>query len=155
MNKGFKISFWILCGLACVLIASMCLIGLFSYFTHNFKKTQDGYFAKVEYSIEGYITDKQIVGGPYCLIELEPTKFEIMKNEIHSSDDYVGVFASDTSKVFIIAPLPENFSSSSLDRIEINTHNRQCVFNDTSVSTLRTASLYKHKLPNSNGYIPF
>ena len=154
MNKGFKISFWILCGLACVLTGLICLVGVFSYFIQNFKIEQDGYFAKVEYSIEGHITDKQIVGGPYCLIELEPTKFEIMKNEIHSSDDYVGVFALDTSKVFIIAPLPENFSSS-LDRIEINTHNRQFVFNDTSVSTLRTASLYKHKLPNSNGYIPF
>ena len=154
MKKGIKMLLWILCGLACVLTGLICLVGVFSYFTQNFKKEQDGYFAKVEYSIEGYVIDKQIVGGPYCLIELEPTKFEIMKNEIRSSDDYVGVFASDTSKVFIIAPLPENFSSS-LDRIEINTHNRQFVFNDTSVSTLRTASLYKHKLPNGNGYIPF
>lgn len=154
MKKGIKMSLWILCGLACVLTGLICLVGVFSYFTQNFKKEQDGYFAKVEYSIEGYVMDKQIVGGPYCLIELEPTKFEIMKNEIRSSDDYVGAFALDTSKVFIIAPLPENFSSS-LDRIEINTHNRQFVFNDTSVSTLRTASLYKHKLPNGNGYIPF
>lgn len=66
MNKGFKISFWILCGLACVLIASMCLIGLFSYFTHNFKKTQDGYFAKVEYSIEGHMTDNSYLMTRLC-----------------------------------------------------------------------------------------
>ena len=154
MKKVIKMSLWILCGLACFLSGLICLVGIFSYFTHGYKNGQDNYFARVEYYIEGNVINWQEVGGPYCLIELAPTGFEMKRNEIHSSDDYVGVFASDTSKVFIIAPLPENFSSS-LDRIEINTHNRQFVFNDTSVSTLRTASLYKHKLPNSNGYIPF
>lgn len=154
MKKSIKISLWILGGLTCVLFTLICLVGLFSYFTENYKESQTDYFSRVEYCIEGNVTDWQEVGGAYCLIELVPTRFEMEKNNIHSSDDYVGAFVSDTSKVFIIAPLPENFSSS-LDRIEINTHNRQFVFNDTSVSTLRTASLYRHKLPNSNGYIPF
>lgn len=154
MNKVIKMSLWILGGLACIVVALICLVGLFSYFTKNYKESQTDYFARVEYYIEGNVIDWQEVGGPYCLIELAPTGFKIIRNDVRSSDDYVGVYATDTSKVFIIAPLPENFSSS-LDRIEINTHNRQFVFNDTSVSTLRTASLYKHKLPNSNGYIPF
>ena len=154
MKKVIKMSLWIQCSLACFLSGLICLVGLFSYFTKNYKESQTDYFSRVEYCIEGNVIDWQEVGGTYCLIELVPTIFEMEENNIHSSDDYVGVFASDTSKVFIIAPLPENFSSS-LDRIEINTHNRQFVFNDTSVSTLRTASLYKHKLPNSNGYIPF
>lgn len=154
MRRSTKISLWILGGLAGVLIASICLVGLFMYFILDYKDGQDDYFAKVEYYIEGNVIDKQRVGGPYCLIELEPTGFEIRKNKIHLSDDYVGVFASDTSKVFIIAPLPENFSSS-LERIELNTYNRQFIFNDTSVSALRTASLYKYKLPDGNNYIPF
>jgi len=78
----------------------------------------------------------------------------ILRNEIRSSDDYVGVYATDTSKVFIIAPLPENFSSA-LERIELNSRDRQFVFNYTSVSVLRTAALYKYKLPLSNNYTPF
>ena len=141
-------------GLTCILIASICLVGLFSYVTQDFKKVQNSYFAKVEYFIEGNVIGWQEVGGPYCLIEIMPTKFEMNKNEIHTSDDYVGVFASDTSKVFVIAPLPENFSSS-LERIKLNTYNRQFVFNDTAKSTLRTATLYKYKLPNGSNYIPF
>lgn len=154
MKKGIKISLWILCGLASIVIALICLVGLFSNFTQNYKNGQDNYFARVEYSIEGNVINCQEVGGPYCLIELEPTRFEIMKNDVHSSDDYVGVYATDTSKVFIIAPLPENFSST-LERIKLNTHDRQFVFNDTSVSILRTADLYKHKLPHGSNYTPF
>lgn len=58
MKKSIKMSLLILCGLACVLTVLICLVGVFSYFIQNFKKEQDGYFAKVEYSIEGYIIDK-------------------------------------------------------------------------------------------------
>lgn len=154
MKKGIKISLWILGGLACLVIALICLVGLFSYFTQDYKNGQDNYFTRVEYYIEGNVINRQEVGGSYCLIELAPTSFEIMRNDVHSSDDYVGVYTSDTSKVFIIAPLPENFSSS-LKRIELNTRNRQFVFNDTSMSVLRTASIYKHKLPHGSNYIPF
>lgn len=154
MNKGIKISFWILGGLTCILIASICLVGLFSYVTQDFKKVQNSYFAKVEYFIEGNVIGWHEVGGPYYLIELEPTRFELRKNEINPSDDYVGVFTADTSKVFIIAPLPSNFSST-LERIKFNTHNRQFIFNDTTQSTLRTATLYKYKLPNGSNYTPF
>ena len=154
MKKGIKISFWILGGLVCISIASICLVGLFSYFAQDFKKVQNNYFAKVEYIIEGNVIDWQEVGGPYYLIELEPTRFDLRKNEINPSDDYVGVFTADTSKVFIIAPVPSNFSST-LDRIKFNTHNRQFIFNDTTQSTLRTATLYKYKLPNGSNYIPF
>ena len=132
MKKGIKISLWILGGLACILIALICLVGIFSYFTQDYKNSQDNYFARVEYYIEGNVINLQEVGGPYCLIEIVPTRFEILRNEIRSSDDYVGVYATDTSKVFIIAPLPENFSS-----------------------VLRTAALYKYKLPLSNNYTPF
>lgn len=154
MKKGIKISLWILGGLACIVIALICLVGLFSYFTQNYKNNHDNYFAKVEYYVEGNVINRQEVGGPYCLIALAPTRFEIMRNDVRSSDDYVGVYATDTSKVFIIAPLPENFSST-LERIKLNIHDRQFVFNDSSVSVLRTAALYKHKLPHGNNYIPF
>lgn len=154
MKKGIKISLWILGGLACILIALICLVGIVSYFTQDYKNSQDNYFARVEYYIEGNVINLQEVGGPYCLIEIVPTRFEILRNEIRSSDDYVGVYATDTSKVFIIAPLPENFSSA-LERIELNSRDRQFVFNYTSVSVLRTAALYKHKLPLSNNYTPF
>lgn len=154
MKKGIKISLWILGGLASIMIALICLVGLFSYFTQNYKNGQDNYFARVEYYIEGNVINRQEVGGPYCLIELAPTRFEIMKNDVRSSDDYVGVYATDTSKVFIIAPLPENFSSA-LERIKLNTNDRQLVFNDSSVSALRTAALYKHKLPYGSNYTPF
>ena len=111
MKKGIKISLWILDGLACIVVALICLVGIFSYFTHGYKNGQDNYFARVEYYIEGNVINWQEVGGPYCLIELAPTGFEIIRNDVRSSDDYVGVYATDTSKVFIIAPLPENFSS--------------------------------------------
>ena len=154
MKKGIKISLWILGVVASVVIALICLVGLFSYFTQNYKNGQDNYFARVEYYIEGNVINRQEVGGPYCLIELAPTRFEITKNDVRSSDDYVGVYATDTSKVFIIAPLPENFSSA-LERIKLNTHDRQLVFNDSSVSALRTAALYKHKLPHGSNYTPF
>lgn len=154
MKKGIKISLWILGGLASIVIALICLVGLFSYFIQNYRNNQDNYFAKVEYYVEGNVINQQEVGGSYCLIELDPTRFEMIRNEIHSSDDYVGVYTTDTSKVFIIAPLPENFSSA-LERIKLNTHDKQFVFNDTSVSVLRTAALYKHKLPHSNNYTPF
>lgn len=154
MKKGIKISLWILDGLACIVVALICLVGIFSYFTHGYKNGQDNYFARVEYYIEGNVINWQEVGGPYCLIELAPTGFEIIRNDVRSSDDYVGVYATDTSKVFIIAPLPENFSSI-LERIKLNTLDRQFVFNDTSVSVLRTVALYKHKLPHSNNYTPF
>lgn len=154
MRKGIKISLWILGGLASIVFALICLVGLFSYSTQNYKNNQDKYFAKVEYYVEGNVINRQEVGGPYCLIELVPTRFEIMRNDVRSSDDYVGVYATDTSKVFIIAPLPENFSSA-LERIKLNTHDRQFVFNDSSVSVLRTAALYKHKLPHDSNYIPF
>lgn len=141
-------------GLASIVFALICLVGLFSYSTQNYKNNQDKYFAKVEYYVEGNVINRQEVGGPYCLIEIVPTRFEIMRNDVRSSDDYVGVYATDTSKVFIIAPLPENFSSA-LERIKLNTHDRQFVFNDSSVSVLRTAALYKHKLPHDSNYIPF
>ena len=154
MKKGIKIPLWILGGFASIVIALICLVGLFSYFTQNYKNGQDNYFARVEYYIEGNVINRQEVGGPYCLIELAPTRFEIMKNDVRSSDDYVGVYATDTSKVFIIAPLPENFSSA-LERIKLNTNDRQLVFNDSSVSALRTAALYKHKLPYGSNYTPF
>lgn len=154
MRKGIKISLWILGGLASIVFALICLVGLFSYSTQNYKNNQDKYFAKVEYYVEGNVINRQEVGGPYCLIEIVPTRFEIMRNDVRSSDDYVGVYATDTSKVFIIAPLPENFSSA-LERIKLNTHDRQFVFNDSSVSVLRTAALYKHKLPHDSNYIPF
>lgn len=152
--KKIKISVWILCGLACILIASICLVGSFSYSAQDFKKVQNNYFTKVEYFIEGNVINWQEVGGPYYLIKLEPTRFELSKNVINPSDDYVGVFTADTSKVFIIAPVPSNFSSS-LERIKLNTSNRQFVFNDTAKSTLRTATLYKYKLPSGSNYIPF
>ena len=100
MKKGIKISLWILGGLASIVIALICLVGLFSYFTQNYKNGQDNYFARVEYYIEGNVINRQEVGGPYCLIELAPTRFEITRNDIRSSDDYVGVYATDTSKVF-------------------------------------------------------
>lgn len=154
MKKSIKLSLWIFGVLASIVIALICLVGLFSYFTQNYKNGQDNYFARVEYYIEGNVIKRQEVGGPYCLIELAPTRFEIMRNDIRSSDDYVGVYATDTSKVFIIAPLPENFSSA-LERIKLNTLDRQFVYNDTSVSVLRTAALYKHKLPHGNNYTPF
>lgn len=154
MKKGIKISLWILCGLACIIIALICLVGIFSYFTQDYKNGQDNYFARVEYSVEGNVINRQEVGGSYCLIEIAPTGFEIMRNDVRSLDDYVGVYTTDTSKVFIIAPLPENFSSA-LERIKLNTHDRQFVFNDSSVSVLRTAALYKHKLPHGSKYIPF
>lgn len=154
MKKGVKISLWILGGLASNVIALICLVGLFSYFAKNYKNNQDKDFAKVEYYVEGNVINRQEIGGSYCLIELAPTRFEIMGNDVHSSDNYVGVYATDTSKVFIIAPLTENFSST-LERIELNSRDRQFVFNDTSVSVLRTAALYKHKLPLSNNYTPF
>lgn len=154
MRKGIKISLWILGGLASIVFALICLVGLFSYSTQNYKNNQDKYFAKVEYYVEGNVINRQEVGGPYCLIEIVPTRFEIMRNDVRSSDDYVGVYATDTSKVFIIAPLPENFSSA-LERIKLNTHDRQFVFNDSSVSVLRTAALYKHKLLHDSNYIPF
>lgn len=154
MREGIKISLWIFGGLVCVMIALICLVGIFSYFTHDYKNGQDNYFARAEYYIEGNVINRQEVGGPYCLIELAPTRFEIMKNDVRSSDDYVGVYATDTSKVFIIAPLPENFSSA-LEKIKLNTHDRQLVFNDSYVSALRTAALYKHKLPHGSNYTPF
>lgn len=154
MKKSIKISLWIFGGLASVVIVLICLVSLFSYFIQDYKNDQDNYFARVEYSIEGNVINCQEVGGPYCLIELEPTRFEIIRNEIRSSDDYVGVYATDTSKVFIIASFPENYSST-LERIKLNTHDRQFIFNDTSVSVLRTADLYKHKLPHSRSYTPF
>lgn len=154
MKKGIKISLWILGGVAIVVIALICFVGIFSYFTQNYKNGQDNYFARVEYYIEGNVINRQEVGGPYCLIELAPTRFEIMRNDICSVDDYVGVYATDTSKVFIITPLPENFSSA-LERIKLNTHDRLFVFNDSSVSVLRTAALYRHKLPHGSNFIPF
>jgi len=80
MKKGIKISLWILGGLACILIALICLVGIFSYFTQDYKNSQDNYFARVEYYIEGNVINLQEVGGPYCLIEIVPTRFEILRH---------------------------------------------------------------------------
>ena len=77
MKKVIKMSLWILCSLACFLSGLICLVGLFSYFTKNYKESQTDYFSRVEYCIEGNVIDWQEVGGTYCLIELVPTIFEM------------------------------------------------------------------------------
>lgn len=154
MRYSIKISLRILFGLICVLVTAISVVLIFSYFTQSFRQEQNDYFSKVDYTIEGNVVDWQKVGGNYYLIEFEPTRFEIPKNKIHSSDDYVGVFASDTSNVFIIAPISESFSST-LEKVGFSTHNRKFVFNDSSSTVLRTASLYKRRLPHGENYIPF
>lgn len=53
MKKGIKISLWILGGLACILIALICLVGIFSYFTQDYKNSQDNYFARVNITLKG------------------------------------------------------------------------------------------------------
>ncbi len=154
MRYSIKISLRILFGLICVLVTAISVVLIFSYFTQSFQQEQNDYFSKVDYSIEGNVVDWQEVGGNYYLIEFEPTRFEITKNKIHSSNDYVGVFGSDTSNVFIIAHIPVSFSST-LEKVELSTHNRKFVFNDSSSSVLRTASMYKRRLPRGENYIPF
>ncbi len=154
MKRIFGISLWIFGGFAVIAFAAMGLVGLFAYSARNFEKEQNEYFSKVEYFVEGNVIGAKDIGGSYYLIEIEPTKFAMVKNRIRLSDDYVGVYTADTTRVFIVAPLPVDFSFP-LRTVGVNTRDRQFLFNDTSESTLRTAALYKHKLPCGRNYIPF
>lgn len=152
--KTPKAIYILISGVVLLILAIIAFIGVATLSSHNYKYDQDEYFSKVEYVIEGKVIGNNNVGGNYYIIKLRPTKFTLPKNRINDMDDHVGVFAKDTSMVIVIAALPEKFTSP-LKRISINTQNRQTTFNDSMTNTLRTAGLYKHKLPRGTNYVPF
>lgn len=147
-RKYIRIICW---SLAVILIIMAGIVGgMVVFFTTSasYHHSQDEYFSKVDYHLEGPVKSYRNVGGPYCLIEFKPTTFEISKNKINNGDSYVGVYASDSSNVIIIASVPLSLDDE-IEQIKINTTDRLILFNDSISNTLRTAGIYEHDLPDT------
>lgn len=95
--------------LVVILIIMAGIVGVMVVFfttSASYHHSQDEYFSKVDYHLEGSVKSYRSVGGSYCMIEFKPTTFEISKNKINNGDSHVGVYSSDSSSVMIIASTP-------------------------------------------------
>lgn len=126
---------------------AICFVVFFTT-SASYHHSQDEYFSKVDYHLEGSVKSYRNVGGSYCLIEFKPTTFEISKNKINNDDSHVGVCSSDSSSVMIIASTPLSLKDD-IEYVEISSRNRHIIFNDSICNTLRTAGTYEHILPSS------
>lgn len=147
-RKYIRIICW---SIVVILIVMAGIVGvMMAFFTTSasYHHSQDEYFSKVDYHLEGSVKSYRNVGGPYYLIEFKPSTFEISKNRINNGDSHVGVYSSDSSNVIIIASLPLSLDDE-IEEIKISTTDRLILFNDSIPSRLRTAGLYEHDLPNT------
>ena len=147
-RKYIRIICW---SLVVILIIMAGIVGVMVVFfttSASYHHSQDEYFSKVDYHLEGSVTSYRSVGGSYYLIEFTPTTFEINKNKINNGDSHVGVYSSDSSSVMIIASTPLSLKDD-IEYVEISSRNRHIIFNDPICNTLRTAGTYENILPSS------
>lgn len=130
-------------------------IVFFWHGTKKYERDQNEYFSKVEYLIEGQIVASRLLGGGTYFMEIDIDTIAIPKNNLSKSDDFVGLYDPEKSKVYIIAcdglgqRSYEQIRGDTLPYIKINSERREILYirQDTShIDFLQSNDIYKDEL---------
>ncbi len=94
--------------LACVIFLFITLmLSLFSSAEKDYKRRQNEYFAKVDYTFTGDVGEFDLLGGTYCIVEIDYDTLNISKNQIGKEDAFCGIYNEKDSKIYCFCKLPE------------------------------------------------
>ena len=123
--------------------------------SEEYKKMQNDYFSKVDYEIQGKMTDYRLLGGScYFLIEVKIDSIIFRKNELKYKDDFVGLYSNKNNQIYFFACICLqddllNNNNNNLPYVKINSAERKIVYkykNTEIEDILSPADIYRDYL---------
>jgi len=75
----------------------------FLYSERDYKREQDKYFEKVDYSFFGKMHSYQLLSGSLYFIEIDVDSATFTKNNISNNDDFVGLYSKKDKQIFFLS----------------------------------------------------